>query len=120
MSTNNERCEVVAKLRKHAKIARKVGYACVLKDCTREEECDGFGLGGCEGCFSKSLTRLADLIEPEPEQTCRNLSEDDDVFCCSECWNKTHGFMFDDFGCTVGFGKGVSKCPNCGAKVVDK
>ena len=49
---------------------------------------------------------------------CNNLSEDDDVFVCSSCNNETHGFMVDDFGMTVGFGKVVSRCPNCGAEVV--
>ena len=66
MPTNDERRQAAARLREHAKTARRVGYACVLKNCTSEEECDGFGIEGCEGCFNRSLTRLADLIEPEP------------------------------------------------------
>ena len=49
---------------------------------------------------------------------CNNLSEDEDIFVCSLCNNETHGFMVDDFGMTVGFGKVVSRCPNCGAEVV--
>lgn len=49
---------------------------------------------------------------------CRNISEDNDVFVCSLCNNETHGFMVDDFGMTVGFGKVVSRCPNCGAEVI--
>lgn len=53
-----------------------------------------------------------------PERRCRNLSKEDDVFICSECQNETHGFMVDDFGCTVGFGKVVRECPNCGSKVM--
>ena len=118
MSTNNERCEVVTKLREHAKIARKVGYACVLKDCTREEECDGFGLGGCEGCFSKSLTRLADLIEPE--RTCRmEFNEEKCGVYCSYCGKRMSGFV-----CSYS-SNGTKKydypfCCKCGAKVVDK
>ena len=52
------------------------------------------------------------------ESQCLNLSEDNDVFVCSLCNNETHGFMVDDFGMTVGFGKVVSQCPNCGAKVI--
>lgn len=51
------------------------------------------------------------------ERTCRNLAADEDTFCCSECRNETHGYMFDDFGCTVGFGIAVARCPNCGARV---
>lgn len=68
--------------------------------------------------FDTWLKEIADQIERETERTCRNLSNDGDVFVCSECRNETHGFMFDDFGCTVGFGLGVGRCPNCGAKVV--
>lgn len=49
---------------------------------------------------------------------CHNLSEDNDAFVCSLCNNETHGFMVDDFGMTVGFGKVVSRCPNCGAEVI--
>lgn len=52
------------------------------------------------------------------ESQCHNLSEDNDVFVCSLCNNETHGFMVDDFGMTVGFGKVVSRCPNCGAEVI--
>lgn len=59
------------------------------------------------------------FIVPE-ERTCRNLAADEDTFCCSECRNETHGFMVDDFGCTVGFGIVVAICPNCGAKVVEE
>lgn len=49
---------------------------------------------------------------------CHNLSKVDDVFVCSECQNETHGCMVDKFGFTVGFGKVVSRCPNCGAEVI--
>lgn len=59
--------------------------------------------------------RLADLIEPEPERTCR--MEYDTVhgdFVCSECgaWVRT------DAARTL-CGSSLKYCPNCGAKVVD-
>lgn len=59
--------------------------------------------------------RLADLIEPEPERTCKMIplvEKDDSIFFvkCSECRE-------------VLFARGgkhnCNYCPNCGAKVVD-
>lgn len=109
--TNDERREVAARLREHAKTARRVGYACVLKNCTSEEECDGFGIEGCEGCFNKSLARLADLIEPEPERTCRVLREMVDL----------DGERMTSYTCCFCQpGWGNNYCPNCGARVIDK
>ena len=70
MPTTDERREVAARLREHVKTARHVGYACVLKNCTSEKECDSLGLEGCEECFNKSLKSLADLIEPEQTHIC--------------------------------------------------
>ena len=66
MISNDERREVAARLREHARTARRVGYACVLNEIVGENECDGFGIEGCEMCFSTSLNRLANLIDPEP------------------------------------------------------
>ena len=119
MPSNDERRQVAARLREHAKTARRVGYACVLKNCTSEEECDGFGIEGCEGCFNKSLTRLAELIEPEPERTCRverrHVGPLYNVYkfsCCEEEWAESntdqHASAIDE---TV--------CPRCGAKVIE-
>jgi hypothetical protein len=122
MITNEERREVAARLLEHARTARWVSQACVLNYCIGEEcvnfGIEGkFGIEGCEGCFNKSLTRLADLIEPEAERTCRNEAAPSwHVFECSEC------------GCVVCGGderghdssKGAfNYCPNCGAKVVE-
>lgn len=54
------------------------------------------------------LNRLADLIEPEPERTCRDTSPLVYKFTCSECHSSYR------FGCE----HGVWYCPFCGAKVV--
>lgn len=65
MPTNEERRKVAARLREHARTARRISQACVLNYCIGENECGNFGIEGCEGCFVKSLNLLADLIEPE-------------------------------------------------------
>ena len=119
MPTDEERREVAAKLREHAKTARRVGCACVLKKCTHEEECDSLGIAGCEECFDKSLKRLADLIEPEPERTCHVVStiqreyyiEGQAVFEYEtelSCGHK----VTDNCGDVPNF------CPNCGSRVI--
>lgn len=106
MPTNDERREVAARLREHAKTARRVGYACVLKNCTSEEECDGFGIEGCAGCFNRSLNRLAELIEPDPECECQIIEEEPLVFICSKCGGELEDWYL--------------ACPYCGCKVVEQ
>lgn len=117
MLTTDERREVAARLREHEKTVRRVGYACVLKNCTHEEECDSFGMEGCEGCFNKSLKRLADLIEPEPERTCHAEMDwdamEDGVPCC-RIWRCSCGETFPYYR-----GRNPSFCPECGDKVVE-
>ena len=109
MPSLEERREVAARLRDFARTVRRVGYACVLKKCTHEEECDGFGIEGCEGCFNESLNRLADLIEPT-ERTCRMEVGQDfwvEYHCiCSEC-----GMPIDDE---------AVYCSKCGARVKEE
>lgn len=88
---------------------------------------------------AKPWRRLADLIEPEPERTCRNVGGEEWGFKCSECGGHTHGSPFhapdserDDlarrmselFGIEDGaiaslHGSVPRYCPNCGAKVVE-
>lgn len=58
---------------------------------------------------------LADLIEPEPEHTCKKRNHDTDDYymrCCS-CSECNSGW-FEDI-----YDKPFSYCPHCGAKVVD-
>lgn len=56
-----------------------------------------------------SAHELADLIEPEPERTCRLTPRYDGgevaAYECSACWSAVP--------------KGAKYCPSCGARVVD-
>lgn len=63
--------------------------------------------------------RLADLIEPEPERTCRDVG-DGGKFVCSKCcasfdyegrWDEPT-YWVDDVAAAVEY------CPNCGARVM--
>ena len=63
---------------------------------------------------------LADLIEPEPERTCRDTDYDTESITCSECGEITRDTLF---WVDVDVGKTVKRhrprfCSNCGAKVV--
>ena len=63
--------------------------------------------------------RLADLIEPEPERTCRDVGNND-KFVCSECgarfdyegWYDDPTYWVDDVAAAVKY------CPNCRAMVI--
>lgn len=88
-----------------------------------------------------SVVRLADLIEPEHERTCKNLYKqrdkkgripvDDGVcFVCSECdayvsdAEGYHSGLYPSYNSDeihyVHYDIEFSYCPNCGAKVVEK
>lgn len=65
------------------------------------------------------LNRLADLIEPEPERTCRDVGHNN-KFVCSECsasldyeghWDEPT-YWVDDVAAAVEY------CPSCGARVI--
>ena len=126
MATNDERREVAAKLRGLYPDDVLPPFAQVRKDIY-----EAIGCGwGQERQGQKLHKRLADLIEPEPERTCRNTEGVLlGLFSCSEC-----GLSLDlcGDGCcsdsTMMFFKGYSifrtldmpnYCPNCGAKVVE-
>lgn len=120
MPTNEERREVAARLREHARTVRCVSQACVLNYCIGEDECGNYGVEGCEGCFIKSLNRLADLIEPEPERTC-TFSEcwgDDSLPTCSAC-----GWETEEEDCVFSSDLKIKYdgkfCKECGARVVE-
>lgn len=58
--------------------------------------------------------RLADLIEPEPERTCRD--DGNFVFRCSACGAFIkRGSVTDCYGTIP-----IRFCPNCSAKVVER
>lgn len=99
MPTNEERREVAQRLRELA--AEKFDLLqpeSVMVEISKT-------IGDPDGW--DSLTVLADLIEPEPERTCKNVACSPCAFRCSNCgW-------FDKDRCDFNF------CPNCGKKVMN-
>ena len=98
MPTNDERREVAASLRRLAS----------HKAADEELTLDAIGLyrgENIEGYDTYGVMHLADLIEPEPERTCKFLpySEKSDDGICSMCG----AYMFEQ----------DNYCPNCGARV---
>ena len=92
-----------------------------MYDCIREDG-EQFHTAG------EIWDRLADLIEPQPERTCHNVSEYGKNttyeyttfdFKCSECGAEVNAdemglspIMIDEENITLSY------CPHCGAKVV--
>lgn len=124
MPTNEERREVARKLR-----GEKCGFAGWVGAVYIALEVDG-ETAGCD-----MLDLLADLIEPEPERTCYNMSDfqDCDCFICSECGeafetarleydddlfyslnDAVHEDYYDRCDCDLNY------CPNCGAMVIEE
>lgn len=107
MPTNEERREVAARLRmlsSHREVDKEL-----------VEDALGLYMGECiDGYDPVSVTELADLIEPAPERTCRDIAEPPKGggfwpaphFKCSECGGEHVSIDY------------VSYCPKCGAKVV--
>lgn len=122
MPINDERREIAARLRHCDVCASGVSkrythaFSGSFKGCML--------IGGSEQQVRESLEWLADLIEPEPERTCRVVPMDaagnppymkgDWILNaisdgCSEC-----GYPFDSLN------RGIPNyCSNCGAKVVE-
>ena len=97
MPTNEERREVAARLRVLAS----------HKAADEELTLDALGLyrgNNIEGFDTHCVMELADLIEPEPERTCRVDRRVPSNPFCSNC-----GKDWEDDWCY---------CPHCGAKVV--
>lgn len=126
MPTNDERSDVASrlrtawpnvadtdKIRHHLRVLNEIYVAVGIS----EQEADAIDL----------FDRLAELIEPEPERTCRNVSSDENGFTCSECGAHVYGGIYDrsyDYHGTRWYTtenppKWVY-CPDCGAKVVDE
>lgn len=111
MPTNEERREVAARLRNLNPYEwcdlsdeyNDLRWACL---CGRSEYC-GMELHEC----------LADLIEPEPERTCRNEFDRCFAFECSECGVNVEGGDMLGHNSSEG---AFNFCPNCGAKVVSE
>lgn len=110
MPTNDERREVAARLREIDEdvwsrfsveandIRKAIGLSFFQRDST--------------------VQRLADLIEPEPERTCRNVTDDPkaNYFKCDACDCEITDY--EDY--KVWISGTWNYCPNCGAKVVEQ
>ena len=92
---------------------------CLNHGCMRSERSAWEGQQVSTG-WRKTESEAIEAWNTRAERTCRNLSDDDNWFCCSKCGAETRGFMVDDFAMAVEIGKAASRCPNCGAKVVDR
>lgn len=103
MPTNEERREVAARLR------RLSGHREVDKEFVHEAL--GLYMGECvDGYDPVSVSKLADLIEPE-ERTCRMEPTGDGSVVCSACRTEYTSRWLHE-------GEYVERyCPNCGARV---
>lgn len=101
MPTNEERREVAARLRGY----EEDGLCCYGE--AYDALCEACGCGWDQDWQDMDLNyRLADLIEPEPERTCRMIDNGVE-FCCSEC-DARHDYNDEP-----------DYCMGCGAKVVE-
>lgn len=114
MPTNEERREIARFLRNYADenefkctcvISAAVGIKCRTIDIPEE----------CEACYTETINRLADLIEPEPERTCRIVENerysdmyDGPIVSCTQCEAPLPKIFTGPY----------NFCPNCGAKVI--
>lgn len=125
--TNDKRREVAARLR------RLSGHREVDKEFVHEAL--GLYMGECvDGYDPVSVSELADLIEPEPERTCRVVTDKNTVSqtqeihtkYCSECsyvfGREQHRQLLPglDEEFVLHAVKIPGYCPNCGAKVVEE
>ena len=108
MATDDERREVAARLRD---IGEKICYT--SRDVLRAiQDACGCNVGLDWEDMEELRDRLADLIEPEPERTCKFIpfiEDDGSVFIenCSECDAAVLS------RCEFNY------CPNCGARVTE-
>ena len=106
--SDDERRDIAARLRKVRSVPEWATTACCIAELIGEYDYPLWD-------SSKQLfDLLADLIEPEPERTCKMIPNGEDGICatltCSECGNceSVYAVCADDF----------NFCPNCGAEVV--
>lgn len=100
MPTDEERREVAARLRR---IEIKSWHDGIDEVCALEDAC-GCSIGQ-DWQDIELKDRLADLIEPEPERTCR-WKHIEGTWFMSECGERYDRVIPDNY------------CPNCGARVV--
>ena len=112
MPTNEERREVAARLR---------DYESLREAFMESPLCAFLDALGVDGYIDWNgvINILADLIEPEPERTCRMTKKGPEFVLagwweCSEC-GPVYPPCNDEIAVWA-----LQKCPRCGAKVVDK
>lgn len=124
MVSSDERREVAARLRREGRALTALDMGMELAFLTLD---DAIGIEHnvtWEECFN----RLADLIDPEEEDTCCDVSDDGDFFTCSRCGcavrlrsAEADAFENVTYGPTLtmsnGRGEKLSFCPCCGARV---
>ena len=122
MTTNEERRKVARCLRGNPKDTiiphkkgRNHGMGCHEAADRFWDICDRIKEAGKYDIAFSSTVVLADLIEPEPERTCkkRNHNTNCDYMKCFSCSQCNAGW-FEDIN-----DKPFSYCPHCGAKVVE-
>lgn len=111
--TDEERCEVAAKLRENRDLLAPYNIVEYIFD-------DPWNHDSGE----EVANRLADLIEPE-ERTCRNTAGKPfagyRMFSCSECGAYLEVDGDTDANLFAGGERPMPRyCPNCGAKVVEE
>ena len=122
--TDEERRAVAKRLRDVEPVELDGGE---FVDCGEVET--ELGLRSDDGAWyeADAVRRLADLIEPEPERTCRYVPDaseqdaDSDAFGCTNCghmmiYDHEIGW-FDDYPT---YKPCFNYCPNCGSKVVSE
>ena len=116
MPTDEERRKVAAEMRGYP--AELIATLHPAEDALAYYVLDLMEIVGLEdGKVMGLFARLADLIEPEPERTCRmvldedvtSLLEYDEVFRCTSCGEE----VVRKTGTTIRF------CPMCRARVTD-
>lgn len=110
MPTNEYRREVAQRLREIE--PAKAGYIEWWKIASTLSLVEIDHWFGWEKFKRESVLRLADLIDPEPERTCDDVSTEYGEFECSRC-----GCKITDTSC-VDYG-GIHFCPDCGSMVND-
>ena len=122
---SDERREVAERLRNEGRALTAIDMGVELASLTLD---DAIGIehnATWEECFD----RLADLIDPQKEDTCCNVSDDESVFKCSRCGcavrlrsAEADAFENVTYGPTLtmsnGRGGELSFCPACGARVI--
>ena len=125
MPTNNERREVAAMLRKYTYYAKKHDANNPLEKKVENgnsmfrniAQAVGGGCSNMTDTYEETLLKLIDLIEPEPERTCRVTKKGPEFVLagwweCSEC-GPVYPPCSDEIAIWA-----LQKCPRCGAKVV--